>query len=721
MTLRFAPHVAALLLAFSRLHAADVLDALVRPQLRAQNTRITEQESILTGEARLGYKDVVLYADEISYHNTEQVAVARGNVILIRGAIRLVADELTYRLADQTYTVGRFRVGQGPVLASGAGAEGTREKLVVSDATVTIGEPDALSPTLRARTLSYTEAPNKDDSVARVEGARLGIGNTTLLPLPTLSETPRNPSFVSAQAKAGYSGKLGAELDLSATTAVNDWLNVGGDLGIFTKRGVLLGPIGNYDSLRGDGLGAHGKFRTGFIVDQGDTGTDIRGDTIHDERGYIEWQHHQAIAPGTTVSGQLNYWSDSYVTRDFRPDSFNDLQTPDTWFEAAKTGDNFVVSLFSRVRVNDYTLFQERLPELRFDGLPVEIGGGIYHRINASVAILKQTDPITDLTLRSQRADLYYGAYRPFTPREWFAFTPTIGGRVTHYNTTAAGSPDGQYTRALGEIGFDSKVWETSATWDYKNQRWAIDGLRHIITPTVAYRLSPTADVGRGSIPAIDDDPFNTYLRPLGLADRRDIDRLPALNTVRLGLENTLQTRDKTHGSRDLVRLNLALDQHLDPEAARDDRPSSNSPAGGRDQSDAHTFLALTPARWLRYDLYSRTIIQSSTLQELNTGLTFNDSDIWSLRIGTHFLDDASSARKIQEYTVSYGLRLNEIYSLLARLRFDSRTGDITEQGLTLNQRVSRFWTLQYAFTAYDGERREDDLGISVSVESAGF
>ena len=712
MTLRFAPLVATVLLALARLDAAEVLV----PQITSQEpARITERESVFSGEARLAYQDLVLYADEIAYNNQDRVATARGNVILIRGAQRLVADEITYRLDDQTYTVGRFRVGEGQLLAEGAKAEGTPEKLAVSDASITYGEPDPLSPVLRTRTLTYTQAEDKKDSVARIEGARLGIGPVNLLPLPTLSETPRNPSLAGIDARVGYGGNLGAELSLAATTAVSEDARLGADLGLFSKRGVLFGPIGDYDTFGADGLGARGKFRGGYIQDQGDPGLDIRGSVIRDERGYVEWQHHQLLAPDLRVSGQVNYWSDSYVTRDFRPEGYYRIQTPDTWFEAEKLGDNFVVSLFTRVQANDYSLIQERLPEVRFDGLPVEVGAGIYHRVNASVAALREDDPLsTTGTIRSDRADLYYGVMRPFSPREWLAVTPTAGARVIHYERTPAGSTNNNYTRVLGEIGFDSELFKTSATWNYKNERWGIDGLRHLITPKLAYRYSPSADVGRGSIPAIDDDPFNTYLRPLGLADRRDIDRLPALNTFRFGVDQALQTRDKTHGSRDLAELNVAIDQHADAEAAA-------TQGQRRDQSDAHTFFAVNPARWLRFDLYNRTTVQTGKLQELNTGLTLRDSDVWSFRLGTHYLEDLASARQIQEYTATYGLRLSEIYSLVARVRFDSRSGDLTEQGFTISQRLSRFWTAHYEFAAYDGPRREDDYGVSISLETQGF
>ena len=73
VTLRFAPLVATLLLALARLDAADA----PLPQITSQQpARITEKESVFSGAARLAFKDIVLYADEIAYRNAERVAVA---------------------------------------------------------------------------------------------------------------------------------------------------------------------------------------------------------------------------------------------------------------------------------------------------------------------------------------------------------------------------------------------------------------------------------------------------------------------------------------------------------------------------------------------------------------------------------------------------------------------------------------------------------------------
>ena len=101
---------------------------------------------------------------------------------------------------------------------------------------------------------------------------------------------------------------------------------------------------------------------------------------IEQNRGFAEWRHKHKHGERFTTTASLSYWEDSEVTRDFRDDIFNENQRPDTFIEAAYAGDNFLLSVFSRFRPNDFQLIQERLPEVRFDLLPTEFSNtNIYH------------------------------------------------------------------------------------------------------------------------------------------------------------------------------------------------------------------------------------------------------------------------------------------------------------------------------------------------------
>ena len=109
--------------------------------------------------------------------------------------------------------------------------------------------------------------------------------------------------------------------------------------------------------------------------------------------GYEPYRHHDQHHPHRqragehfTLDGEFNYWSESEILRDFRPRAFFPVQAPDTFVEANYTGQNYFLSLFARFQPNSFQRVQERLPELRFDLLPLTVGNGFVERFSASAA-----------------------------------------------------------------------------------------------------------------------------------------------------------------------------------------------------------------------------------------------------------------------------------------------------------------------------------------------
>lgn len=669
------------------------------PEITAARTEVTDAGTVFTGNARLDYDGAVLIADQIAYDPKAQVARATGRVTLTRGPQRLLADELTYNLTERTYTVTDLRIGQDPLYISGSSLEGTPEKIIIHDAIITFSEPGLAAPSLRASNVTYV--PGK---TVRAENARVGIGPIMPIPIPLYDQSVKDPFLSYFSVKAGYSSNLGGELDIGLLAPVNRWLRLGGDLGIYTKRGVLFGPAFSYQANNGEDT-VHGRFKSGYIQDGGTRGLDITATPIPEERGYVSWEHYQTIGGDITLLGQLNYWSDSDIIRDFRERDFREVQTPDNYAEGYYTGENHVISVFTRFQPNEYHVVQRRLPEIRFDGLPVDVGAGVYHRLNASFASVEDKS-LPALADPVNRVDAYYGLTRPFTPREWFSFKPVAGARFTHYDRALAGESD--YTRVLGEIGFDADL-TASSTYDYQNTQWKIDGLRHVVKPYVSYRAVGNADQGAAYIPPIDRTAFSTYLQPLGLGDRRDIDTLPTFNTVRLGVDNKLQTRDPAYGSRDLAELNVAGDWRTDGNGA------------GPRFSAIQTELAVNPARWLRFDVYSNVTPGDMTLREINTGVTFRDPGVWSARVGTDFLKGSAATPGIQEYSLELRYFLNEAYEALAHFRYDSNRGDFSQQTFGLRQNIRNLWFIDYLVSIREGDTRAGDLTFSISIELASF
>lgn len=666
--------------------------------LSARTTSYDERtgDVIMAGEARFTDGVVLIEADEIRYQAGSDLIVARGAVRFTRGGQRVLADRVTYRRSDRSFSLTFPRLGSHPYYVSGRVAEGTPEKVVVTDAIATIREPGPYQPTVKAAEITY-----QADGRISARDARLGVGRFQPVTVPRFSHRLNLPFISYFSLSAGYRSSLGLFGEAGAHLPFGPDTRLGGNLGLYSKRGLMFGPSAHYELTPG-GRAMHGDLKTGFISDSGDRLTDVLGRPVPRERGYVQWWHAQELGDQLQLTGRLNYWRDSEILRDFRPQEFFAVQEPDSYLEALHTGANSFSSLFLRVQPNRYHRVQERLPELSFELLPRPLGHGFHQRFRGSFSALHEGTPGGGPTLRSDRFDAHYSLRGGFAPRPWLGLSPVIGGRLTHYARATGGRDD--YTRTLGEIGLDGEL-RASAVFDYRNAVWKIDGLRHLVTPRFSYRYVPDATRGRAYIPPIDRRTFTTYLPTLGLGDIRHLDDLGPLHTLRLGLDNTLQTRDATYGSRDLLVLNLAADLRLD-----------ERPAGERRLSSIHAGLNLTPAPWVEFEFYQSFSARSLALQEFNTGLTLRDGDAWALRFSSHYLRG-----QIEEYVASPRLRINEAYEAVAKLHYDARQRRFNEQALGLRQNLHNTWIIEYLATFYDGPRRESDFGFSLRVEVLGF
>ncbi|MDP2138170.1 MAG: LPS assembly protein LptD, partial [Candidatus Didemnitutus sp.] len=626
--------------------AALLPAALLRAQTKAPVTALSgatgretvyddaTKQLVLRGDARIVYGDIILTADEIRYSRDTNSVDARGHFVLTNASRRLVADAGTYNLTTGILKVQNLRVGDFPIYVRGESVEGTFDEMVFTNATIFFREEAAYAPSLKAKQITYRRG-----RIVSGEGLQLGLLGGHIFNLPHFEHDLTTELISLFSGKLGYRRSLGAFVEASLRLPVAQGVRLGGELGLYSSRGVMIGPAATYQRSAGDNQ-MNGGLSSGYINDYGNRLNDIFGRPVPKDRSFVDWTHHHQVGSRINLDGQFNYWSDSEVLRDFRSKRFFPVQQPDSFFESAYAGDNFLTSAFLRVHPNRFHRVQERLPELRFDLLPSEAPLGFYERLSASFAVLEEDSYLGSVRQRSTRFDAYYGIERPFPLTPWFTFTPVAGARVTHYTQAVGGRSD--YTRTLTEVGFDARL-RAGGTFDYRNEIWEIDGLRHLIEPRLSYRYAPRADAGTAYIPAIDRRVFSTYLQPLSIGDRRNLDELERLDTLRLALHNTLLTRDTTLGSRELASLNLAADHRF-----------SRQP-GDRPLSDLHTEFSLTPASWVRFEVFQRFTPKNRSQQELNYALTLEDQEWWSLRLSSYFLK-----QDYEEYTVDYRHRLNE-------------------------------------------------------------
>ncbi len=655
------------------------------------------REVIARGNARVVFGEWTLTADEIRYNQATGSASASGDVVASRPGLRILAARARYFAETQRVEVEDFRFGRPPYLASGRRGYGDASLMTLEDVEILYGDPGLLTPRAKVRVLRV----NREDDLVKAEGFRLSVGAIPLLALSGLVRPLEGPRVV-LETRAGFESHLGAQLGAGVYVPTSVGFNPGGSVDVFTSRGVLFGPGVRYDFRRGRTV-ARGSADLAYIRDSGDRETDVLGRPIDADRHFARLDHVLRHGDEWSLNGELNLWHDSAVVRDFRDELFDRSQDPDNHLEATHRGANHLLSAFTRLRVNDFQTVAERLPEVRLDWLPTPVAAtGALFAGHASAAALRERPPGPGgPALRSDRFDVYAALSRTIVPTAGVTITPVAGGRLTHYDRAVGGRDT--YTRWLGELGFDARM-RAQRTIDLEKPLWGIRGLRHVVEPTVEYRFVPGAKRGREFIPEIDRPAFLTQLQPLGLASRRDIDALEPIHTLRIGLGNLLETRRDDYGSRQVLDARVGLDVFL------------GRLGSGRDVSDLHLDVRLTPADWFEGWLFVRLDPEETRLEEFNARATLVDGAAWSVGVGVDYLrDDIEQGRLHGRYA------LDEVNELYAGIRYDFREGRFNEIGFGVNSRISQLWVAGAGVRFRDGQLRESDFGIRLTLGFVGF
>lgn len=670
------------------------------------------QRLVARGDARLEFDQTRVRADRITYYQEYGLADAVGNVAVTREGGRLIADRMSYDTQNSTFSVNVLRTGQWPYYISGVNAGGSTDEMEIEGATVYYGNPSPFGLNVSSEKVEYISGENER---VKMHGATFRIGDFPFFYFPNYTyNVDTSPYYLDIN--GGSDNQLGAYLQTTTLFPVNSWLRVGANLDVYSKRGVLAGPTAQYvyDSSSQRIVGA---LSTGMINDNGNTALDILNRSVDEDRAFAEWRHKHYIGERFTATARVSYWSDSEVTRDFREDYFNDNQNPDSFAEGVYAGDNYLISAFGRFRPNDFQIIQERLPEVRFDLLPIPVfNTGAYHRASISYARLSEdlsdNVPGTADETEADRFDLTYRIERPILVKDWLTFTPLAGARLTQYDNQsmdasfpAFATLDDSFTREIYEVGFDLEA-RAYASYPTYNKTWDIDGLRHLVRPVIRYRYFSDPE-SLNEIAAVDRATFNLNRPILDLSDIRNVDSIAETHLVRLGVENLYQTRAEGYGSRTLAALNFYQDVLFEKNTRYD---------GDQEDTFNATWveLIINPAPWLKFDLASRFHTEELTLEELRTRTVITSGEIWELGLSTDLLN-----KQIDQYRLDFVYRLNERYAFLTDARFDADTGDFIRFSLGLRTRIGSTWEILYALTFREDARRESDVEFKISVKLA--
>ena len=662
---------------------------------------------------RIGQPDAAeLTANRARVNLDTGEAIAEGNVILRREGMTWKSEQLEYNFKKQTIKSAAFRGGGVRYFMKGQGLTGTqtngvyqaRNMLFTTD---DVPDPDFFLKAKRARV---------------VEGDKVEmwhvvphIGPIPFFYLPYYERhLGRHPWNIHLE--PGYRSYWGAYL-LSSTrwpgsriAGIPDtWQTGEMHLDYRMNRGFGFGPSFDYQ------LGRLGKGHLGlYRAEDDDPHLDSRNIAIPRGRDRVTMQHRWGSSTNYTGIASLNYESDEYMRRDFFENEYRDNVQPSTFIELGRYWSDYELNLLAQPRLNDFYETVERLPDLRLSGIRHRVGSSpFYYDTESSLSHLRRNFAYnTQDDYGVMRADSLHQIFLPTQHFGWLNFTPRVGGRLTHYEAAEGrGSSQPARDRFLFNTGAELSTKASRLYPDAHSSMFQVDGLRHIVQPSLNYVFVPKPNNTPGDIAAFDSEIANQKLLPIRFPDYNAIDQVDSQNVMRLGLRNRLQTRREDQVE-DFLDWGLYTDWRINP------------------RSDQYTFadlfsdLDFRPRDWIGLHSETRYDIDMSLWRLINNSISFDPHTDWRLSLGQYYYLEDPKVDKADRSSVLYtglGYRLSEDWSFQMNHYYDAKRGMLSDHTYIL-YRDMRSWVFSIELRMLDNAgSRQDDFEISLNYSLKSF
>lgn len=661
-----------------------------------------------TNGVRVVYKDTTLTSIRLQLDSYTGDALAEGAVILERGAQIWTGERLRYNLRTGDLQGENFRVGAPPLFVGGETAmtlevPGTNRAVVLTNAFITTD--DLANPGFRIRAPSLRIHENRH-VIAR--GATLYAGNVPVFWFPYYQRrlgdhptrwilTPGYRSTYGAYVRAAYEFDLGTDAQLAL------------HVDPYSRRGIGLGPTLTYD-LASIGTGTLDGY---WIADQRPEDDPITRKPPDTQRERISFSHQLTLRPGLTGTAVVRQQSDRWVLRDFFEDEYRRNPLPSTFFEIQQAWPDFTLNALARVQVNDFFETVERLPDVRLSAHRQELGhSGIFYEGENSLGWFQHRfvddSPTNDYS--AFRADSFHQLLLPKTFFGWLNVTPRVGGRFTYYgDTQGTGWEDlDAETRGVLNTGVEFS-FKAHRLWRGASSRfWDVDGLRHILEPSINYAYTPEPNVRPRELPQFDTELPSLRLLPVTYPDYNSIDSIDARNVVRLGMRNKLQTKRDGHVE-DLLDWVVMTDWRIDPRR------------GQGSFNDIYSEMDFKPRRWITLNSELRIDPNAPLLRESQTSVILKPGKDWSLAVSHRYTrDDPLLGPGGNLLGTRLHLRFSENWGFRTSHYYEIREGLLEEQYYTV-YRDLRSLTAALTFRLRERLQQGDDFAVALTISFKAF
>ena len=664
---------------------------------------------VMTNDFVVRYKGAVLTARRGQVDSRSGEATAEGAVHLRQENQVWTGDRLQYNFNTRQIHAEKFRTGRAPFYATGEGLTGNRTNDIFTATNAFVTTDDVEKPGFRVRARRLTIVPGKY-FVAR--DAVLYFGNVPVFYYPYYRRNfnLRQGSF---DFTPGYRSVYGPYLLGAYNWYWEEQLYGSLHADYRVNRGFGGGPDAYYDAgTLGQGTVKYYYLRDHeprfLVFTNGIPASSTNGVPIDKDRYRLSFTHQVTLRTNLTATTVLRQESDPFVARDFFESEYRDNTQPNSFLEVNQAWPNWTLDALAQPRINNFFETVERLPDVKLTGERQQLGvSPFFYESESSVGYFrhKYANDLTNV-FAAFRADTFHQLLLPWTLFGWLNLTPRVGGRFTDYGETDGLSvTNREQQRWVFNTGAEVS-FKASRIWNGAQSRLLdVDGLRHIIEPSVNYVFVPRPNKAPPQLPQFDSELPSLRLLPVDFPDYNSIDSIDSQNVLRLGLRNKLQTKRK-NDVENLFNWQVFTDWRIKP------RPDQGT------FSDVYSDIDFKPRSWITLSSETRFDMDDRRWREANHTLTLSPGTRWSWVVGHRYLrSDPTLGSDSGNNTILSSLyyRLNENWAARLQHRFEARDGQLEEQYYTV-YRDFRSWTAGVTFRVRESRIGPTDYGVALTV-----
>ena len=703
----------ALLCATSVMRGAEAPATLIVEPLGTGEFDFNPQTGVATATNGVVVRSgkATLTASKVTVDQTGGDVLAEGNVCIEHDSQIWTGERLIYNFQTRQISTAHFKTGQRPFFLSGEGVDstGTNQFYVATNAVLTTDDYSVPAYTIHAKKI--TVIPGKQ---IKATGATVWLGKVPVFYWPYLRRSfETHDNFWTLT--PGYRNLFGPYLLTSYHHRWSPEIETALNLDYRQRRGPGLGPDIEWNSP----AFGEGKLRYYYTHDDDpEQGPLLKN--IPANRQRVWFSHRVALRTNLTARAMGRWQSDNYVARDFFESEYRENVQPSSFLELNQDWANWNLNLYAQAQVNRFQETVERLPDIKLTGLRQELGESpFYYDSESSAGYYRhvwpsQTNiyyPSLTNAYAASRFDTYHQILIPLNFLGWLNVAPRAGGRFTSYGEAdGPGAMTREQNRAVFNTGVEvsfkaSRLWRNA-----QSSLLEVNGLRHVIEPSVNYVFVPRPNVPPSQLPQFDSELPGYWLLPITYPNYNAIDAIDSQNVLRFGLRNLLQT--KRGGALDnLANWSLLTDWRLQPRANQ----TSVAPV--------YSDLELNPRSWLSVNSITRYDPSRGRLQELTDVVTLHPGNVWSWSVGHRYRDHFEFGANDPGNNLilsSLTARLNESWAVRAMHQYEARDGRMEEQSYTL-YRDLRSWTVALTFRYRENRSNRDDYSVALTFSLKAF